>query len=129
MLRDLRDFLGRDTVIELVVAFALGSAVVAFLGAVVGGLVIAPITASANVFGGGGNLDFVIHGRVFQTEFILEYGLVVTLVAAAAALLVHMRREVLWQDEELAKCPHCLSEIPAAASVCAACTRDVSAAS
>jgi large conductance mechanosensitive channel len=126
VLADLRAFLGRYTVIELLVAFVLAGAIVSFVGGIVYGLVLTPIEESASDFGGNGPLDFVIKGRVFRTEQIVASGVTLGLLVLVVAFLVRWQADVLWQDEgEVVKCPHCLSEIPAEARVCAACTRDV----
>jgi large conductance mechanosensitive channel len=130
LLADLRAFTARQTVIELLVAFALAYAVVGLASAVVSGLVISPITEPVQSFGGAGDLDFVIGGRLFQTAGILGNVLVLLLIALAAAVLLRRRGDVLWQrDGEFAECPFCLSEIPARAKVCAQCTRDLPAVS
>jgi large-conductance mechanosensitive channel len=129
LIADLRAFTARQTAIELLVAFALGWAIVGLANAVVSGLVITPITVSGPTFGGVGALSFVLDGQIFQTEGILGSVIVVVLIAAAAAVFVRKQADVLWQDEgELVECPFCLSEIPARAQVCAQCTRDLPAA-
>jgi large-conductance mechanosensitive channel len=131
LLADLRAFTARRPVVELLVAFALAYAIVGVANAVVSGLVLSPITEPVHSFGGvGGELDFVIGGRLFQTEGILGSILVLALIAIAAGVLIRVWGDVLWQrDGELAECPYCLSDVPARAQVCAQCTRDLPAAS
>jgi large conductance mechanosensitive channel len=127
VLADIRSFLGRYTVIELLVAFAVAGSVVGLVASVVNGLVYTPIEQRASGFSGsGGPLSFVIGGRVFDTAGILVSGIGLVLVLAAAAYYVHLNRGTLWQDEsEVTTCSHCLSEIPATATVCSYCTRDL----
>jgi hypothetical protein len=56
----------------------------------------------------------------------LLFELLITVgVVGAAALVVRFGAETLWDDTDVRNCPHCLSEIPAAASVCSYCTRVV----
>ena len=122
---DLRAFLRRYTVAELLVAFLLAGATIAFVNAIVLDLIWTPIVEPASEsgsFGGYGFLSFVIGGRVFQTEQLITSGVTLGLLVVAAAFVAR------WQiDHEgtFAKCPHCLSEIPAEARVCASCTREV----
>ncbi len=127
VLRDARSFLTRYTVIELLVAFAVAASFVSFVSAVVNGLIYTPIEEGTSTFNGsGGPLSFVIGGRVFETAGVLVAGVALILVGAAATYYIHRNDAELWQDEsDLATCSHCLSEIPAAATVCSYCTRDV----
>ena len=127
MISDLRSFLGRHTVVELFVAFALATAVVGFVASVVNGLVYTPITETVSALQPNTrSLEFVIGNRVFDTAGILASGLILALVVLVAAYTVRINQDDLWQDEgEFVNCPYCLSEIPAAASVCSACTRDL----
>ncbi len=120
---DLGFFLRRNRVVELLVAFAVASATVAFISGIVNGLIYSPLTTADDSFSGSnGVLDFVIDGRVFEASFILTSGLLLGLVLVGAAVYVRVR------DEEVGltvDCPHCLSQIPAAATVCSQCARDV----
>ena len=120
---DLGFFLRRNRVVELLVAFAVASASVAFISGIVNGLIYSPLTTADDSFSGSnGVLDFVIGGRVFEASFIVTSGLLLCLVLVGAAVYVHVR------DEEVelgVDCPHCLSQIPVAAAVCSHCTRDV----
>ena len=127
MISDLRSFFGRPSVIELFVAFALALASVDFVLAVVNGLVYTPITQTVSASQPGHrSFEFVIGNRLFDTAGILSSAIVLALVILVAVYLLRKNADVLWQDEgEFVDCPHCLSAIPAAASVCAACTRDV----
>jgi large conductance mechanosensitive channel len=127
VIADLRAFFARPTVIELFVAFVLALAWVDFVTAVVDGLVYTPITQRVSAFAPGHrSFEFVIGNRVFDTAGILTSGIVLAVVVLGSAYVVRDNQDALWQDEgEFVDCPHCLSTIPAAATVCAECTRDV----
>jgi large conductance mechanosensitive channel len=121
-LRSLGDFLRRAAVIELLVAFAVASSAIGFVSNLTYGLIVTPITESGrenNAFA------FSLFGRQFEyiqpVSALIAFGLVL----AGAAFLVHKADSVLWDERKTRDCPHCLSEIPAAAAVCSYCTRDV----
>ena len=132
MLTHLRSFLGRYTVIELLVAFALAGGAISFVASVVNGLVYTPIQEAASssfASGGNGPLTFVVGGRVFDTAGILISGLTLLLLLLGAAVYVHAHGGALWDEQgDVSTCPHCLSEIPSDARVCSYCTRDVATA-
>lgn len=60
---------------------------------------------------------------------ILADLIALALLLATALILVRKLRLTTPTEDELRECPHCLAEIPAAASVCQFCTRDVATAS
>jgi hypothetical protein len=63
---------------------------------------------------------------VFEIANPLRGGLTLLTLLAAAAFFLRNRDEAFWGDSETVQCPHCLSEVPAAARVCSYCTRDIS---
>lgn len=69
-------------------------------------------------------LSLAIFGRSFLFEPFLVYGLVLLAVGALTILLVRRSEGALWNDRAVKERPHCLSDIPAEARVCAYCTRD-----
>ncbi|MGZ4316702.1 MAG: hypothetical protein ACXVRS_12845 [Gaiellaceae bacterium] len=126
MRSDLRSFFERATVVELLLAFVFGGAIVSFVGALVNGAVISPIEQSSHDYPASFNeLTASIFGRAFQFTNILAYAIVLLLLAVGAAYLLRATDDVLWDPGATRTCPHCVSEIPAEAHVCSYCTRDV----
>ncbi len=133
MLRDFKAFVLRGNVVDLAVGVVIG---VAF-GAVVNSLVqdiITPIMAIP------GSTDFsqlaiTISGSDIRYGLFINALIAFLLVAAALFFLVvrpvntlMARRKTETDVEATTKeCPHCVSNIPSTASVCAFCTRDVAA--
>jgi large conductance mechanosensitive channel len=128
MRADLRSFFERSTVVELLLAFVFATTIVSFISALVYGVVITPIQDSAHDSSPLDNLSASIDGRVFEFTNILLTGAVLLVVTLAAARLLRSADPQLWDENATRTCPHCLSEIPAGASVCSYCTRDVPAA-
>lgn len=119
MIADLKQFIRRVSVLELFVGFLLASTTATFLTAAVDGLLLFPLQ------GGGSSswsqLTIAIHGHAFTFLYPLVYA-----IALAVACLISVRLIRRSELGMLRRCPFCLSEIPAAASVCSYCTRDVS---
>ena len=135
MLRDFKQFLLRGNVVDLAVGIVIG---VAF-GAVVTALVtdlITPLVAA--IFGSHdfSALTFTIHKSRFLygafinavITFLLIAAVIFFLVVKPVNALMARRRTETAVDAPTQPCPHCLSDIPAGAGVCAFCTRDVAAA-
>lgn len=131
-MKDFKEFLLRGNLVELAVAFVIGLAFAAVIQALVADL-ITPLIAAI-----GGNPDFsaltftVNHSHFLYGAFI--NALIAFLVIAAVLFflvvkpvnaLMARRKTEPPVDETVQQCPHCLSDIPAAATVCAFCTRDV----
>jgi large conductance mechanosensitive channel len=125
LIGEVRDFLDRVTVLELFLAVLFATTVTAFVNALVSGVVFAPITRGGGNHSSWSDLVVAIGGRAFDVSYVLVSGLALIAVALLAIPLIRRAEEALWDDRELRMCPHCLSEIPAAASVCSYCTRDV----
>ena len=132
-MKDFKAFLLRGNLVDLAVAVVLG---VAF-GAVVKALVSDIVTPLIAAIGGKpdfSTLSFTInHSRFAYGDFINAL-LAFVIVAAVIFFLVVKPVNALLarrqKDEPTTRpCPHCLSEIPLAASVCSFCTRDVQPAS
>lgn len=135
VLKDFKAFLLRGNVVELAVAVVIGAA----FGAVVNALVKDLITPILAIPGKTdfSSLKFTINKSTFLYGDFLNVVIAFLSIAAAVFFLVVrpvnalMERRKTEPDVEsiTAECPHCLSNIPAAAAVCAFCARDVVAAS
>jgi len=131
-MKDFKEFLLRGNLVATAVAFVMG---LAFSG-VVQSLVRDLITPLIAAVGGNTNfeqLTFTIHGSQFLYGDFLNYLVAFVVIAVvvfflvvkpANALMARMQTEPP-TDESVRECPHCLSSIPVAATVCAFCTRDV----
>ena len=131
-MKDFKDFLLRGNLVTTAVAFVMG---VAF-AAVVTGLVTDLITPLIAAIGGNPNfakLHFTIHKSVFLygaflnaviTFFVVATVLFFLVVKPVNRLMDRLKTEPP-VDETVKQCPHCLSSIPAAATACAFCTRDL----
>jgi large conductance mechanosensitive channel len=131
-MKDFKEFLLRGNLVELAVAFVIGLAFATVVQALVRDL-ITPLIAAI-----GGNPDFssltftVNNSHFFYGDFV--NALISFLVIAAVVFflvvkpmnaLMARRKTEPPVDEMVRQCPHCLSDIPLTASVCAFCTRDV----
>jgi large conductance mechanosensitive channel len=131
-MKDFKEFLLRGNLVTTAVAFVIGLAFAAVITALVTDLV-TPLIAAI-----GGNPDFsqlhfTINSSVFLYGSFLNAFITFVVVAAVLFFLVVKPTNALMNrakteppvDETVKRCPHCLSEIPVEASVCAFCTRDV----
>jgi|SRR5579884_1038253 len=131
-MKDFKQFLLRGNLVDLAVAFVLGLAFAAVVQALVRDL-ITPLIAAI-----GGNPDFssltftVNNSHFFYGDFInalisflVIAAVVFFLVVKPVNALMARRKSEPPVDESVRQCPHCLSDIPVTASVCAFCTRDV----
>ncbi|HUZ16094.1 MAG TPA: large conductance mechanosensitive channel protein MscL [Gaiellaceae bacterium] len=131
-MKDFKEFLLRGNLVTTAVAFVVGVAFAGVVTALVADL-ITPLIAAI-----GGNPDFSkLHFTINDSKFLYGsfFNALITFVVIAAvvfflvvkptnALMDRMKTEPP-VDETVQQCPHCLSSIPAAASVCSFCTRDV----
>lgn len=132
-MKDFKAFLLRGNLVELAVAFVIGLAFAAVVTALVGDF-ITPLIAAIAGKQDFSSLTFTIHHSRFKYGDFLNALLSFVLIAAAVFFLVVKPVNALMarrqKDEPTTRpCPHCLSEIPIAATVCASCTRDVQSAS
>jgi large conductance mechanosensitive channel len=134
-MKEFKEFLLRGNLVELAVAFVIGAAFAALVTAFVDNLV-TPIIAAIGGQPDFSNLHFTINGSTFTYGLFLN-ALITFLVIAAVIFfsvvkpmnaLMARRKTEPPVDETVQACPHCLSSIPVAASVCSFCTRDVGAA-
>src|SRR5579885_2207308 len=131
MLKDFKAFLLRGNVVDLAVAVVIGAA----FGDVISSFVKNLLTPLIAIPGKKdfSQLHFTIHGSTFEYGTFLNDLISFILIAAAVYFFVvrpvnalMARRKFVPDVASTTKtCPHCLSSIPVAASVCAFCTRDV----
>jgi len=127
--KDFKAFLLRGNIVDLAVAVVIGVAFTAVVSALVADL-ITPIIAAIGGSHDFSNLSFTIHHSQFRYGDFINALIAFVSVAAAVFFLVVKPMNALMarrqKDEPTTRpCPHCLTEIPLAATVCAACTRDV----
>ncbi|MDE3024160.1 MAG: large conductance mechanosensitive channel protein MscL [Acidobacteriota bacterium] len=132
-MKDFKAFLLRGNLVDLAVAVVIGVAFGAVVTALVGDLITPLIAALAGKQDFSGLAFTINHSRFRYGDFI-DALLSFAVVASAVFFLVVRPMNALvarrHKDEPATKpCPHCLSEIPRAATVCAFCTRDVQPAS
>jgi large conductance mechanosensitive channel len=127
-----KKFLLRGNLVDLAVAFVIGAA---FAGLVTG-LVTDFITPLIAAIGGKPSFDdlyFTLNNSRFLyghflnllISFVIVAAVVYFLVVVPFSTLLERFRPTAEEPAVLQECPHCLSSIPAAASVCSFCTRDV----
>ena len=132
MLKEFREFILRGNLVDLAVAVVIGTA----FGAVVTALVKDLITPLIGAIGGQPDfsaLTFTINGSKFLYGDFIN-ALVAFLIIAAVvffvvikpvnALMAHFQPAPA-VDVKTRMCPHCLSDIPLAATRCAFCTSRV----
>ncbi|TXN28740.1 large conductance mechanosensitive channel protein MscL [Lacisediminihabitans profunda] len=127
-----KKFLLRGNLVDLAVAFVIGAA---FAGLVTG-LVKDLITPLIAAIGGQANfadLSFTVNHSKFLygdflnllISFLIVSAVVYFLVVVPFGRLLDRFKPTAEEPTPVHDCPHCLSSIPVAASVCAYCTRDV----
>jgi large conductance mechanosensitive channel len=130
--KDFKQFLLRGNLVDLAVAVVVGVAFGAVVTAAVGDL-ITPLIAAIGGKHDFSSLTFTIHHSTFRYGDFINAVVTFVIIAAAVFFLVVKPVNALMArskteppvDETVRPCPHCLSEIPVAANVCAFCTRDV----
>ena len=131
-MKDFKEFLLRGNLVDMAVGIVIG---VAF-GAVVTALVADLITPLIAAIGGQQDfsaLKFTINNSQFLYGSFLNALITFVVIAAVVFFLVVKPINALMAryktepppDPSMKKCPHCLSDIPAAASRCAHCTQEV----
>jgi large conductance mechanosensitive channel len=131
-MKDFREFLLRGNLVDMAVGIVVG---VAF-GAVVTALVTDLITPLLAAIGGQpnfGELTFTVNGSHFLYGAFVNALIAFVLIAAVVFFLVVKPVNALMARyrtepavvQTTRPCPHCLSEIPLAATRCAFCTQEV----
>ena len=132
MLKDFRAFILRGNVVDLAIGVAIGAAFTTVIGSFTADL-LTPLLAIPGDAASFAEHDFTISGSEFRYGRFIDAVISFVIVAAVLFFFVVkpvnalMARRKTEPDVEATTrdCPSCLSSIPAAASVCAFCTRDV----
>jgi len=132
-MKDFKAFLLRGNLVDLAVAVVIGVAFGAVVTAFVGDL-ITPLIAAIAGKPDFSSLTFTINHSTFRYGDFLNALISFLIIAAAVFFAVVKPVNALMarrksEEPAVRSCPHCLSEIPVAASVCSSCTRDVQPAS
>lgn len=132
-MKDFKAFLLRGNLVDLAVAFVIGLAFAAVVTAFVGDI-ITPLIAAIAGKPDFSSLTFTIHHSRFRYGDFINALFSFVVIAAAIFFVVVKPMQALTARRQKGEpttkpCPHCLSEIPLAATVCAFCTRDVQPAS
>jgi large conductance mechanosensitive channel len=128
-MKDFKAFLLRGNLVDLAVAVVIGLAFGAVVTAFVGDLVTPLIAAIAGKHDFS-SLSFTVnHSRFAYGAFL---NVLISFVVIAAVVFFAVVKPVnalmarrTTEEPAVRPCPHCLSEIPIAATVCAFCSRDV----
>ena len=131
MLKDFKAFILRGNVVDLAVGVVIGAAFAAVVTALVEGIFtpLLAIPGETNF----GELSFTIGGGVFTYGRVINAIISFLVIAAAVFFFVvkpvnalMARRKTEPDVESVTKeCDFCLSNVPAAAIVCAFCTREI----
>jgi large conductance mechanosensitive channel len=130
-----KKFLLRGNVVDLAVAVVIGAA----FGTVIAAFTTDLLTPIISAIAGKSSLDaltFTIHHSVFfygkfidaVIAFVILAAVVYYFVVVPIGALMDRYKPAPDEPVPTTDCPHCLSSIPQAATVCAFCTRDVAAA-
>ena len=142
MLKEFRDFIARGNVIDLAVAVVIGAAFGRIVTSLVEGIIMPPLgmllgrVDFANLFIDlSGQRPASLADAQLRGLPVIAYGqfindvisfLIVAFVVFLIIREINKRREVA--APAVKDCPHCLTSIPLAATKCAACCSEVSAA-
>ena len=124
MIRDFKEFALKGNLLELAVAFVLGTAFAAVVASFVNDVIMNVIAAVV------GKPDF--SGLTFSIgDGVIKYGSFLTalatflLIAFVLFVVVKLAQAAMPPKVTQRDCPHCLSSIPIGANACSFCTRDV----
>jgi large conductance mechanosensitive channel len=131
-MKDFKAFVLRGNVVDLAVGVVIGAAFGAIVTSIVDNLV-SPLINLINLpdfskavirAGDPGNAGDFHYGLVINAiiSFLLIAAVIFFFVVKPINRLMGRDKE---EDPTHKECPHCLSSIPIAATVCASCTRDI----
>jgi large conductance mechanosensitive channel len=131
-MKDFKEFLLRGNLVDMAVGIVVGVAFAAVVTALVSDL-ITPLIAAIGGQPDFSQLTFRVNGSQFLYGAFLNALITFVVIAAVVFFLVVKPVNALMKrykteppvDETVRQCPHCLSEIPVAASRCAFCTQEV----
>ncbi len=129
-----KKFLLRGNLVDLAVAFVIGAA----FAALVTGLVKDLVTPLIGAIGGKADfagLTFTINKSKFfygdflnlLITFLIVSAVIYFLVVVPFSKLLERFKPTPDAPAPVQDCPHCMSSVPQAATVCAFCTRDIAA--
>ncbi len=134
-MKDFKEFLLRGNLVDVAIGIVIGVAFAAVVSALVADL-ITPLIAAI-----GGNADFsglsftinkshFLYGAFINAliSFAVIAAVVFFLVVKPVNALLARRKAEPPVDEQVRKCPECLSEVPVLARRCAFCTAEIGAA-
>ena len=145
MLKEFKEFAMRGNVIDMAVGIIIGAAFGKIVSSFVKDIVMPPIGKITggvdftelyiNLSGGNfANLEAAKKAGAATINYGLFINTVVDFVIVAFAIFIvikqinRLKKEPAPADPTTKKCPHCISEIPIAATKCAHCTADIPAA-
>ena len=124
MIRDFKEFALKGNLLELAIAFVLGTAFAAVVASLVDDVImnfIAAIVGKPDFSG----LTFSIGDGVVRYGSFLTALVTFLLIALVLFVVVKLAQKAMPPKVTQRDCPHCLSSIPIGASACSFCTRDV----
>ncbi len=132
MVKEFREFILRGNLVDLAVAVVIGTAFGAVVTAFVKDLV-TPLIAAIGGQPDFAGLTFTINGSRFLYGDFINALIAFVIIAAVVFLFVIKPVNALMArfqpapavDIETIACPHCISDIPIAATRCAFCTSQV----
>ena len=131
-MKDFKAFLLRGNLVDMAVGIVIGVAFAAVVTALVKDIV-TPIIAAIGGNPDFSSLSFTINSSHFYygdflnalITFVVIAAVIFFLVVKPVNALMARRKTEAPPDPSVRNCPHCLSEIPVAASRCAFCTQTV----
>ena len=133
--QEFKEFILRGNVVSLAVAVIIGTAFTAVVTAM-SEFIIMPIIAAIGGQPDFSSIGFEINGSFIGIgafinaviAFLIIALIVFFMIVKPMNLLLERAKKEPPADPTMKKCPHCLTEVPIAATRCSACTSDLSGA-